>query len=99
MFFFFGKKEQEEDPVARELTTKVMLKTNVPIKAILGNATVSLQDLMSLSIGNVIPLDQSINDPLTVQVSNKKQFYARVGRSGKKLGIQITGKYSQDENA
>lgn len=92
-----GRKEQQQDPVARQRAFETMLKAVVPVKAILGNADLTLQDLMSLSIGDVIELDKNIDSPLVVQVANKKQFYARVGRSRKNLGIQITGVYREHE--
>jgi flagellar motor switch protein FliM len=68
------------------------------VKAILGNADLTLKDLMDLSIGDVIQLDKSVDSPLVVQVANKKQFYGRVGRSRKNLGIQITGVYREHDN-
>ena len=92
-----GRKEQQQDPVARQRAFQSMLKAVVPVKAILGNADLSLKDLMNLSIGDVIELDKSVDSPLVVQVANKKQFYARVGRSHKNLGIQITGVYREHE--
>jgi flagellar motor switch protein FliM len=43
-------------------------------------------------------LDTQIDSPLIVQVANKKQFHGRVGKSRKRLGVQITNVYrEQDE--
>jgi flagellar motor switch protein FliM len=33
-----------------------------------------------------------------VYVANKKQFYARVGKSHKRMGIQITGVYREHDD-
>jgi len=93
-----GRKEQQQDPVARQIAVQTMMKAVIPMKVILGNADLTLMDLMKLSVGDVIELDRSIDSPMVVQVANKKQFYARVGRSRKNLGIQISGVYrEQDE--
>jgi flagellar motor switch protein FliM len=48
-------------------------------------------------VGDVIELDTSLDSPLTVQVANKKQFRARVGKSGKRIGVQITGVYDEHD--
>ena len=94
-----GRKEHQQDPVARQTALQTMMKAVVPIKVILGNAELSLQDLMNLSVGDVIQLDSNIEKPMVIQVANKKQFYARVGKSHKHLGIQICGVYREFEDA
>jgi len=52
---------------------------------------------MGLSIGDVIELDTNIDSPLVIKVANKKQFYGRVGKSRKRLGVQITRVYRENE--
>ena len=93
-----GRKEKQQDPVARQAAFQSVVKAVVPLKVILGNADLKLDDLMNLSVGDVIELDRSIDNPLIVCVANKKQFYGRVGRSGKKLGVQISGVYREAED-
>jgi flagellar motor switch protein FliM len=93
-----GRKEQQQDPVARQLAIQTVMKAIVPIKVILGNADLTMEDLLSLNIGDVIELDRNIDSPMVVQVANKKQFYARVGKSGKHLGVQISGVYREQDN-
>ncbi len=92
-----GRKEQQQDPVARQTALQTMMKAVLPLKVLLGNADITMRDLMKLSVGDVIELDNKINDPLVVQVANKKQFYARVGKFRKHLGIQISGVYRENE--
>lgn len=91
-----GRKEQQQDPAARQTALQTMMKAVVPLRVLLGNADVAMKDLMSLSVGDVIELDNNVADPLVVQVANKKQFYARVGKSRKQLGIQICGVYRDE---
>ncbi|MCX6059003.1 MAG: flagellar motor switch protein FliM [Chloroflexi bacterium] len=90
-----GRKEKQQDPIARQAAIQTMMKAIIPIKVILGNAELTLKDLANLSIGDVIELDQNIDNPLVVQVANKKQFMANVGKSRKRMGVQITGVYRQ----
>lgn len=91
-----GRKEQQQDPIARQTAVRTMMKAVLPIKVILGNADVTIKELLDLSIGDVIELDSRVDTPMLVQVANKKQFYARVGKSRKQLGIQICGVYRDE---
>jgi flagellar motor switch protein FliM len=91
-----GRKEQQQDPVARQMALQTMMKAVMPVKVILGNADLTMKDVMNLSIGDVLELDKYINTPMVVQVANKKQFYARVGKCRKHLGIQISGVYREE---
>jgi flagellar motor switch protein FliM len=93
-----GRKEQQQDPVARQVAIQTMMKAVIPIKVILGHADITLKDLMNLQVGDVIELDKNIDSPMVVQVANKKQFYARIGRARKRLGIQITGVYRENHH-
>ncbi len=93
-----GRKEHQQDPVARQMAIQTMMRAVIPMKVILGNADLTLQDLINLSVGDVIELDTNIDSPLTVFVANKKQFYARVGKSHKRMGIQITGVYREHDD-
>ena len=93
-----GRKEQQQDPVARQRAVQTMMKAVVPIKVILGNADLTMKNVMDLRVGDVIELDNSIEKPMVVQVANKRQFYAHVGKSRKHLGIQICGVYRDEQD-
>ena len=73
------------------------MKAVIPMKVILGNAELTMRDVMNLSIGDVIELDNRIENPMVVQVANKKQFYAHVGKSRKYIGMQICGVYRDEQ--
>ena len=93
-----GRKEQQQDPVARQRAIQTMMKAVVPIKVILGNADLTMKDVMDLRVGDVIELDNNIEKAMIVQVANKKQFYAHVGKSRNHLGIQICGVYRDEQD-
>jgi len=92
-----GRKEHQQNSAARHAALQAMMKASLPVTAMLGSAELSLKSLMNLSVGDVIELDTRIDSPLTVLVANKKQFHARVGKSGKRMGVQITRVYREHE--
>ena len=91
-----GRKELQQDPIMRQTAIKTMMRAVIPMQVILGNADLTMKELLELSVGDVIELDSHIDKPLVVQVANKKQFYARVGKSRKQLGIQVCDVYRDD---
>jgi flagellar motor switch protein FliM len=93
-----GRKEHQQDPVARQLAIQATMKAMIPITVILGTVDLPLKDLVNLSVGDVIELDTHIDSTLIVQVANKKQFHGRVGKSRKRLGVQITDVYREQDD-
>jgi len=93
-----GRKEHQQDPVARQMAIQATMKAMIPVTVILGTADLTLKDLTNLSVGDVIELDGKIDSPLVVKVGNKKQFRGRIGKSRKRLGIQITNVYREQDD-
>lgn len=69
---------------------KKLQGTKLEIQAILGNATVDVGDFLNLKTGDVIRLDESYDDPVTVLVDSKHKFFAQPGVSRGRSAIQIT---------
>jgi flagellar motor switch protein FliM len=65
------------------------------LKACMGNANVTVRDLMNLHLNDVITLDTRLNDDMEVFVENELKFYAKAGLQGKHKAVQITSRVSQ----
>lgn len=76
----------------RILNETNLQQVRADITARLGTATLTVRDFISLKIGDVIQLDQRIEEPLEVYVRGKKKFFARPGIVGRKSGFQLTGR-------
>ncbi|MCM2588706.1 flagellar motor switch protein FliM [Rossellomorea marisflavi] len=64
-------------------------KAKVPVVAQLGKTEVTIEDFLSMGVGDVLDLGTGIGEPLTVCVGNVPKFIAQPGRSKKKLAVQI----------
>lgn len=69
---------------------KKLQATKLEIKAVLGEAAVDVGDFLNLKAGDVIRLNESYNDPVTVLVDDKHKFFAQPGLSKGRSAIQIT---------
>ena len=65
-------------------------KAPMPIKAVLGTSTISVNDFVNLQMGDIIRLDRDVDDELNIFVGNIRKFTALPGVSGDKYAVRIT---------
>jgi flagellar motor switch protein FliM len=65
----------------------------IPIIAEIGKIQVSVRDVLSLRAGDVVRLyNVKVDDPMVLNVGNKKKFLCRPGVIGRKMAVQIVKK-------
>ena len=62
----------------------------VDMVAFLGHSEILVRDLLDLAKGDVIPLNQSVNDPLPIYVGEFMKFRSIPGLHGEHHAVQIT---------
>ena len=72
-------------------------KAPIPMKAVLGNSTISVSDFSGLQVGDIIRLDTKVNQELDVFVGNIKKFTALPGSSGDKYAVRITSVIREEQ--
>lgn len=72
--------------------------TNVKINVMLGNTDITVGEFIDLRVGDVIRLDNSVNDKLVVKVNNIPKFFGRPGIKKNKVAINIVDKIKQIED-
>ena len=66
-------------------------KTRVALDAALGHTVLSLHEVARLQVGDVIQLDTSPEEAITVEVGGIPRFLAQPGRRGEQSSVQLTG--------
>ena len=61
------------------------------ISAVLLETKIKMRDFLHLKVGDVIPSEKKINQPLVVSVNRRKKFLAKPGLAGKKRAFQVVG--------
>jgi flagellar motor switch protein FliM len=74
---------------------KRMRKALLPLDAILGNASLSIDDILNLREGDVIQLDSSPYEPLHLNVGGLERFRGHPGRRREQKAIQITSLHKE----
>lgn len=84
----------ESDQTDKKLWTSIireqLLETDVEIKVNLGQTEIMLKDLMSMKVGDVIPLDQDATGEIDVQLENVKKFKGYYGIHHGTVAVQVT---------
>lgn len=64
-------------------------KVNVPLKVILGKVDISMKDLIKVAEGDIIKLDQAIDEPLDVLVNGSKKMVGYPGNMNGMKAIKV----------
>ncbi|MBU0581400.1 MAG: FliM/FliN family flagellar motor switch protein [Candidatus Margulisbacteria bacterium] len=62
---------------------------DVPVHAVLGKTIVSMSDLLQLQRGDVIILDNKINEPSILRIGEDDHFFAQAGIYNKHISMQV----------
>ena len=87
---FFSSEGKGISNEERELIRQKIAWAKVPIKVFMGSTTITVQDLLHLECGDVIPLDKRLKEPLSVYVGDYIKFKGNPGLHGNKMAVQIT---------
>jgi len=87
--------DKKRDPEAYENITKNLEEANIEAKAILGETTINVNQFLYLKKDDVITLNQSINQPLILEINDQPKFYVQPGKMKNKLSVQILEKIKE----
>lgn len=89
-FFLFSTQAKVSSPEQVQAIRKKIEWAKVDMVAFLGNSEILVRDLLDLAKGDVIPLNQSVQDPLPIYVGEFIKFKSIPGLHGEHIAVQIT---------
>lgn len=95
--YWFSTMQDKDNNSYEEAIESLIVKAQIPIKAVLGNSSISVNDFVNLHIGDVIRLDKGIEDELDVFVGNIKKFAAMPGSANDNFAVRITQILKEEE--
>jgi flagellar motor switch protein FliM len=79
-----------DDKTYKDLIEIAISKAKIPLRAVLGTSTISVNDFMNIQRGDIIKLNSKVDDELTVYVGNLNKFTALPGASGGTYAVKIS---------
>lgn len=95
-YWFSNTRKDDEDQNIQKLR-KRLSKASLPVVAQLGKATITVQDLLQLSVGDVIRLDTKAEEDMTIYVNDNNKFKGKPGELGSKLAVEVTSAIKEDD--
>lgn len=95
-YWYSTMQDKDEQQYVDAIETLIS-KAPIPMKAVLGNSTISVSDFSGLQVGDIIRLDTKVNQELDVFVENIKKFTALPGSSGDKYAVRITSVIREEQ--
>ena len=89
-FRLFDSLRRRADPEDIEMLKSRVQQTPITLSVELGSNTVTVADLLSLQVGDVVTLNRRRYENLEVKIGDTTKFLASPGKLGDKLGIVIT---------
>ncbi len=95
--YWFSTMQVHDEEQYMETIETLISKAPIPIKAVLGNSTISVNDFVNLQMGDIIRLDSKVDQELPVYVGNIEKFAALPGASGDYYAVRITSVIREEQ--
>ena len=95
--YWFSTMQENRDENYEDYIESLIRKVDIPIRAVLGKSTISVNDFMNLQVGDCIRLDSRVDDDMNIFVGNIKNFTALPGAEKDSYAVRITSVIREEE--
>lgn len=95
--YWFSTMQEMDEASYRENLEALVNKVYVPVKAMLGNSTINVNDFINLQVGDIIRLDKKVEDELDVYVGDIRKFTALPGATDDSYAIRVTSVIREEQ--
>ncbi|MEY8392075.1 flagellar motor switch protein FliM [Lachnospiraceae bacterium] len=95
--YWFTNMQARGEQEYTEILESLLAKAPMPVKAVLGNSTISVSDFINLQVGDIIRVDTKVDQELNVYVGNIKKFTALPGASGDQYAVRVTSVIREEQ--
>lgn len=95
--YWYSTIVDNKDEDFEEYIEAMLQHVDVPVKAVLGNSAISVNDFIHLQVGDIIRLDSKVDSDLNIYVGNIKKFTALPGAEDDFYAVQVTSVIREEE--
>lgn len=88
--YWYSTMQTREDISYFDVIETAISKAQIPLKAVLGNSTISVNDFVNLQKGDIIKVNRQYEDELDIYVGNMLKFKALPGSASENYAVKIT---------
>ncbi len=95
--FWYSTMQEASEEDYSQYVESMIRRADVPVKAVLGKSSITVDDFVNLQCGDIIRLNTLAESEMPVYVGNIKKFMAVPGKSGDKYAIRVTNVIREEE--
>ncbi len=95
--FWYSNLQEKDEQEYSDTIESLISRAPMPIKAVLGKSSISVDDFINLQLGDIIRLDTRVDQDLNIYVGNIKKFTALPGATGDNYAVRITSVIREEE--
>ncbi|MDO5572792.1 MAG: flagellar motor switch protein FliM [bacterium] len=88
--YWFSTMKDTSGEQFKEHIETLLRKVSMPVKAVLGESTITVNDFANLQIGDIIKLNSKVNNDLNIYVGNIRKFKALPGSTKDSYAVRVT---------
>lgn len=95
--YWYSTMQERDEKEYTEAIKAMISRAPMPVKAVLGKSSISVNDFVNLQVGDIIRLDTKVEQELDVYVGNIKKFTALPGASGEQYAVRVTSVIREEQ--
>ncbi len=95
--YWYSNMQNQDETNYSEAIEALIQRAQIPIKAVLGNSSISVSDFAGLQTGDIIKLNRRVDEELDVYVGNIRKFAALPGAAGDDYAVRITSVIREEQ--
>ena len=88
--YWYSTMQTSDDGIYVDVIETAISKALIPVRAVLGNSTISVNDFVNLQKGDIIKINRQYDAELDIYVGNMLKFKALPGSASEKYAVKIT---------
>jgi flagellar motor switch protein FliM len=88
--YWYSTMQVKDDATYQDAIEAAISKAKIPIRAVLGKSTISVNDFMNIQKGDIIKLNTKVDEELDIYVGNINKFTALPGAASDSYAVRIT---------
>ncbi|MCR5143995.1 MAG: flagellar motor switch protein FliM [Lachnospiraceae bacterium] len=95
--FWYSSMQEKGEAKYAEAIESLISKAAIPVRAVLGNSSISVSDFSGLQVGDVVRLDTKVDQELEVFVGDIRKFTALPGAAGENYAVRVTSVIREEQ--
>ena len=95
--FWYASMQTMDEKSYKDAIEVAIARARIPVRAVLGKSTISLNDLLNMQKGDIIKLNSKVDGEMNIYVGNIKKFTALPGSFSDAYAVKLTNILREEE--